>query len=301
MSAHGRIVILVLGGIVVAGLLALARRDAAVSDALRQAIASEATMHQRLQTEFAAAQTRRLTPAPSAPTVKVKVQTAASASPQRQRPIGISDVARQNPQIWNDFLSLKRVEYRGYYAAFFRRSGITTAQRERILEILAQGLTRSVDIGSAAKAKDLSYDDPVVQKLHKDSEHQTNAELAEFLGPARYSELERFQRAEQVRGFVDGLAVQVAEFAPLTAQQADRLEVAIAAASPEFREGKRAQAKTLEWEQIDLQEKEILTPQQYSVWARGSAHNPLSGSRRDLELEAAYDRAIAKVKAQGGG
>lgn len=301
MNARGPVLVLAFGGIIAAGLLGWAWRDAAASEAIREAIATETVVQQRLRRELSAAQKLRAEHAAAIPAASATVQAAVQSGPDRPRPVEISEAARENPQMWNDMLNLKRVEYRGYYAAYFRRSNVTAEQRERILEILAQGLTRSVDIGAAAKAQDLSFDDPLIQKLHKDAERQTDAEMAEYLGPSHYAELERFQRTEQIRGFVDGLAVQVAAFAPLTAQQADRLEEAIAAASPEFREGKRAQAKTLEWEQIDRQAKEILTPQQYAMWARGSAHNPKSGSRRDLELEAAYDRAIAKAKAQGGG
>lgn len=301
MNARKPIAILALGGLVAAGLLGWAWREARAGAALRQAIALEAETQQRLRAELAAA---RKNPAARAPVVPVASVTAAApaaapATPKRVRPLSLSDAASENPQMWNDFLALKRVEYRGYYAAYFRRSGLTAEQRERVLDILARGLTHSVDIGAAARARDMSFEDPLVEKLQQDAKRQTDAELAEYLGSTRYAELERFQRTEQVRGFVDGLAVQVAEFAPLTAQQADRLEEAIAAASPEFRAGKHAQAKTLEWAEIDRQAKAFLTPQQHVMWLRGSAHNRVGGSRRHLELSAAYERAVAKAKGDG--
>ena len=297
MSTHKPILILALGSIVTAGLLGWAWREAAALDALRRVIVVERDMQQRLQAELTAAQKRPPARAATNATASATEPTAA----RRERPPSLADAARENPQMWNDFISLKRVEFKGYYAAFFRRSGLTTEQRERVLEILTQDLTRSVDIGAAARAKDMSFDNPLVRKLYDEAKSQTDAELADYLGQARYAELERFQRTEQVRGYVDGLAVQVAEFAPLTAQQADRLEEAIADASPEFRAGQRAQPRTLEWAEIDRQAKEILTPAQYAMWARGSAHNPLGGSRRDQEFQAAYERAIPKAKAQGGG
>lgn len=303
MSTRGPILILTFGSVVAAGLLGWAWREARARDALRQAIAAESATQQRLRAELGAAQERRVVQTPKTAEAAPATVAAAPAQPppRRARPLGLAEVARDNPQLWNELLGLKRVEYKGYYASYFRRSGLTAEQRERVLEILAEGLTRGVDIGAAAKAKDISFEDPLIEKLQREAQRQTDAELAEYLGPARYAELERFQRTEQVRGFVDGLAVQLAEVAPLTAQQADRLADVIAAASPEFRDGKRAQSNTLEWVEIDRQAKEFLTPQQYSVWQRGSAHNPIGGSRRNLELEAAYERAIAKVKAQGGG
>ncbi|HEY1109674.1 MAG TPA: hypothetical protein VGE76_13595 [Opitutaceae bacterium] len=297
MNVRRAVAILALGGLVAASLLGWAWREARAGAALRQAITRETETQQRLRAELAAARKRLVAHAPAAPVASVTA--AAPAPPQRVRPPSLSDAASENPQMWNDFIALKRVEYRGDYAAYFRRSGLTALQRERVLDILARGLTDSVDIGAAARARDMSFEDPLVEKLQQDVKRQTDAELAEYLGPARYAELERFQRTEQVRGFVDGLAVQVAEFAPLTAQQADRLADAIAAASPEFRAGKHAQAKTLEWPEIDRQAKTFLTPQQHAMWMRGSAHNPIGGSRRHLELSAAYQQAVAKAKGDG--
>lgn len=301
MSARKPILILALGAIVAAGLLGWAWRHTWAREALRRAIAVERATQMHLQAELAAARKLGAVKVANIPVAGGAIPATEPTAPKRERLPSLADAAREHPQLWNDFISFKRVELKGDYAAFFRRAGLTAEQRDRVLEILAQGLARDVDIGAAARAKDMSFDDPLVRKLHEEAKSQTDAQLAEYLGPARYAELERFQRTEQVRGYVDGLAVQVAEFAPLSPQQADRLEEAIAGASPEFRVGQRAQPQTLEWAEIDRQAKEILTPAQYAMWVRGSAHNPIGGSRRDLEFRAAYERAIAKAKAQGGG
>lgn len=303
MKSRRSFSILAGGVLVAAGLLLWGEHGARASDALRQAIAREAAAQQRLRAELSAAQKRLVVPMSNAPAARTAEPSAlpTSKTPPRERPPILANVASENPQMWNDFLSLKRIEYRRGYAAYFRRAGLRQEHCERVLDILIQGLAASVDIGAAVAAKNMSSDDPLAEELQKDAESQTEATLAEYLGPAHYGELERFRRTLQVRGFVDGLAVQLAEIAPLTTQQADRLEEVIAAASPEFRAGRHAQPQTLEWAEIDRQARDVLTPQQLALWLRGSAHNTASGSRRALELSAAYWRAIEKAKAQGGG
>jgi len=226
-----------------------------------------------------------------------------AALPPRIRPRSFSDLARDNPQLWNEFIRSKRAEFSRFYLPLLQRMQVSAQQREKFVDILTEWLARSTDISAAAKARGLEYDDPVIKALSAESEKRMKAELEALLGPAAYREYETFERAMPARGYVDGLAVQLAATAPISAQQADRLERALAETNPTFAGGGRAEPGAMDWVEADRRAKEILPSEQFAVWQRGVAHNTFGGSRRAQELEAVYRRAVERakeaVKAQG--
>src|SRR5688572_21027399 len=181
------------------------------------------------------------------------------AFPPRTRAPGLVDLARDNPQLWNEFIRSKRVEMGRFFLPVMQRLKLTLAQRERLKDIMTDELARSSDIHPAGTAQGLAYEDPALVKLRADSSAQRQRELTELLGPVGLKEFEDFERATPMRGAVDGFAVQIARIAPLTSQQADQLERALAQSNAEYRKGKHAVAKALDWEQADRLAQAILT------------------------------------------
>ena len=175
-------------------------------------------------------------------------------------------------------------------------AGFDAGAAAAVREILAADIARGSDIGAAADAQGLSHTDPAIVALREQSDQQRTRELAELLGPAGFAAYERFQRAIPVRGFVDGLAEQLAWTAPLSGRQADELEQALADSSEAYRSGKAADPKTVEWERVDRAAERILSPGQLAVWQQGTAHNRFGGSRRDQELETVYRRAVQRMQ-----
>ena len=245
------------------------------------------------QTRAAAGATMAATPvsAPAAPSSPDK-----AAFPPRIRAPGLVDLARDNPQLWNEFIQSKRVEMGRFYLPLMQRLQLTPAQRERLKDIMTDELARTSDIHSAGTAQGLGYEDPALVKLRADSSAQRKRELAELLGPVGLKEFEHFERATPMRGAVDGFAVQVARIAPLTSQQADQLERALAQSNAEYCKGNHADIKALDWEQADRLVQNILTPQQFDIWKLGVAHNTFGGPRIEQELQHTYERAIERGK-----
>lgn len=302
-AAH---VILAAASIVTIGLLLVAwnthRSMAAVQSKLADAtgrqskLLAEVQRARRLAFDAAAAAT--VAPAPAAG-VNQPASTA-SPLPPRMRPPGLLDFARENPQVWNEFIQSKRAEIGRLYLPVLHRLNFPRQQQERFKDIMTAEVARGTDIGAAADAQGLTFTDPAISALREQSEKQRKNELLQLLGPAGYREFEAYERALPVRGFVDGLATQLATTTPLTPLQADQLERALAESNEAYRKGNRADPSQMDWSSADRRVREILTPAQFAVWQLGTAHNPQGGSRQAQELQAVYDRAVQRMKEAEG-
>lgn len=236
-------------------------------------------------------------PAPPPP---AEIAKPAAAFPARTRPPGLLDLARDNPQLWNEFIASKRAELGRLYLPLAQRLHLTPEQREKLKDVFAADVARGSDIGAAAQAQGLTQDDPTIVALREKAKEQRRADLKALLGAAGYREFELFERAIPVRGYVDGLAVELAATAPLSGQQADLLERALAETNESYRNGKHADPAAVDWESIDRRAREILTPQQFAVWQQGFAHNMFGGSRHDQELKKVYLQAVQRAKEAAG-
>jgi hypothetical protein len=282
------------------GLGGVAIRAGRAKAGMERQLAIARAESERLDAEWRALQSRAAASAASA-SASVSAPAAASkpdqaAFPPRIRAPGLVDLARENPQLWNEFIQSKRVELGRFYLPVMQRLELTSAQRERLKDIMADELARSSDIFAAGTAQGLAFEDPALVKLRADSSVQRQRELNELLGPVGLREFEDFERATPMRGAVDGFAVQVARIAPLTSLQADQLERALAQSNAEYRKGKHADPKALDWEQADRLAETILTPPQFEIWKLGVAHNSFGGPRIQQELQLTYERAMERAK-----
>jgi hypothetical protein len=244
----------------------------------------------------------RMTPSPSAaPAANANQAMIAdprqkSASPApRKPPPGLLDLARENPQLPDLFVANQRAEMQQRYGVLFQNLQLTPAQQEKFKDAMADHVTRGGDIGAAAKEKGLNFDDPVIKQLHEESQKQLESELKSLLGEQAFLAYQQFEFSVPVRGFVDGLAVQLATVEPLTADQAAQLAQALVDASPEFRRGERSDPKTVDWRMVDRAAQRFLSPLQFASWQLGVAHNRTGGSRTDQELTRVYEAAKAKA------
>jgi hypothetical protein len=228
--------------------------------------------------------------APVAPAAAAK-----PAFPPRTLGPGLTDLARDNPQLWTEFIQAKRIEMGRFFLPVMQRLNLTPAQRERVKDILADELARGADINTAGNAQGLPFEDPALAKLRADSNAQRKRELTDVLGTAGLKEFEDFERATPLRGAVNGFAVQVARSAPLTSQQADQLERALAQANAAYQRGEHGLAEAVDWDEADRSARAILTPQQFEIWKLGVAHNSFGGARIEQELHRVYDRALARA------
>jgi hypothetical protein len=259
-----------------------------------------------LQTELIRAQAAasRSVSGEKPPPSATSVDTSTSDTPAR-RPIlrapGLVDLARDNPGLWNEWIEAKKAEFAQRYGPLLQRLRLSPEQRARFKEIMAAATARSVDIAAAMDAQLLSRNDPTIVALTKQSEMQTDTDLTALLGPPGLAVFKEYQRTIQVRGLMDGLAVQLAGIEPLSAQQADRLAEVMAFASPAFRSGGQAVTADVDWPSVDEHAKSILSPAQFEIWRQGTAHNPYGGSRQEVEFTKLYDQTVKAMKATGRG
>ena len=240
-------------------------------------------------------------PATAAKPASAAAPTQPAAFPPRSKPPGLLDFARENPQLLNEFIAFQKAQLAPRYGSLFQRLNLSPEQREKFKDIKVAAAARSSDIAAAADAQGLRRDDPAIATLRENSERRAEAELAALLGDAGMRELKEHERTANVRGFADGLAVQTAATEPLGAMQADELTRVLAAASASYRGGNHADSRDIDWAAVDAQARSFLTRAQFEVWRRGTAHNPLGGSRANLELQRVYAEAVKAAKRSGGG
>lgn len=305
---HSRRILLIFAGVVCLALLFLVYCTWKEREELQlqQIVAwkRKAVLQSELR-RFAQAAAARVETHPESPVVPPpspsKIETPAPR-PVLRTP-SLADVARDNPGLWNEFISSKKAELAQIYGPLFQSLSLSTEQREQFKVIMAAGTARSTDIAAAVDAKQLSRDDPIIAKLYQQSADQTQSELASLLGETGLIQFKEYQRTIQVRGFADGLAIQLAAVEPLSGLQGDRLTSALASTSAGFLRGGLATSADMNWSSADEQARSILTPTQFAIWEQGTAHNPYGGSRKDVELKKFYDQAVkanAMKPADGG-
>ena len=107
----------------------------------------------------------------------------------------------------------------------------------------ADGLRRLISAMMRVVRRTGAGSNTALKKLRDESQKQMETELAALLGEAGFRAYQDFGRTTQVRGFVDGFAVQMATTDPLTPAQAEQLSRALMAASPSFQQGAVADPK----------------------------------------------------------
>lgn len=287
--------LLVAGGLGLGWWIVATRGDIAELDArLVAARARQAKVQallQQIKTRPSSALANATTPA-AKDGKKAKPATAA----RDPGPLSFYDFARDDPKLMNLWIAFKRSDYRQLFGPLLEQLKLSGAQREKFADILSAQVARDTDIGFAARVQGLEPGDPVIKKLYADSQQQQDRELAAFLGDAGFQTYKEYERTLAVRGYVDGLAVQVAESDPLSAAQAEQLAQAlIAHSSPRANdEGRHADPASVDWPAVDQEAERFLTPSQLAAWKLGLTSNSFGGSRADQELKKAYETAKAK-------
>jgi hypothetical protein len=216
----------------------------------------------------------------------------ASAGPA-PRPLGLMDLAPDNPQLVNLWIASKRAECQQLYGVLFQKLHLTPAQQETFKDIFAGGIARDADIATAARIEGLKRSDPVVAKLSGDASADQDRELLALLGESGFRAYQDFDRAVPVYGFVDGFAMQTAATEPLTPAQADALRQALIDASPSYLKGARADPAAVDWSSVDRVAQSVLSPTQFAAWKLGVASNAFGSSRVFLELQKVFESAKA--------
>lgn len=221
---------------------------------------------------------------------KAAAPTGAQSAPgPRPAAPGFLDIAYNDPQLMNLFITSKKSELQQRYVALFQRLNLTAADRDAFKAILSAGIARGIDLAAASHARGLPQTDPVFVKLREDSDRQTDTELASLLGVAGLAEFKDFNRTTTVRRFVDGFASQLGSSEPLQPAQAEQLARTLANASSAYRKGGSAVTQGMDWAAVDREAPTYLTRGQLAAWDLRVAQN-----KAELQLEKIYDAASAR-------
>jgi hypothetical protein len=260
----------------------------------------------RLTTELQRAKKKVPPPAASTKSEPAPVPTvpadAKPGTPDRpQRPPDFMDVARDNPQLMNLWIAMQRSQLQRRYGVLFQALNLTPVQREKFKDIIAAKVARETDIGAAAKAQGLEYNDPVIKKLADDSQQRMETELLAELGEKNFQAYQEFDSTASLREFVGGFAVQMAMTDPLTPTQAGHLTKALIDATPAVEASRYVDPGKVNWSMVDRVAERVLSPTQFAAWKLGVANNPAGGSRLDQELKKVYETAKANTQKKPGG
>jgi hypothetical protein len=192
----------------------------------------------------------------------------------RAPPIGSDSTSGQDIRVWamndaelqNLYLAAERASLAGRYAALWEELGLSTAQAEKLADLIMWRDEQRLDITAIVRTKGLTPQDSTVARLRARTDHAFHASVAGLLGEEAYQEIARYERALPVWQFVNQFAGAVAlEGQPLTGAQAARLTATLADASPPYRAGGEADPNTIEWTGVLTESAAILTePQQIS-------------------------------------
>lgn len=247
------------------------------------------------------------------PPAKSSAETAAASKvvpPASGRTI--TDIISNDPKAEVLMLRWQRAVVALEFGPFFRTRGISPEQIRKFEDNWVKRAERDIDLRAAEKLQD-ETGRKAMAALRQQSKDEYEAAQAELLGPENYQRLEEYNRTEVVRNVVVlGLAGSAAlEGIPLSAQQGDQLwRAALAAAAPDASAKAGEQlVRAIDWEALDAQARQILTPAQFALFQSGAALSGF-GSRWRYRLDVLASRAqqaeaagpeSPTVKPSGGG
>lgn len=220
----------------------------------------------------------------------------ANASAAQQSPPGrprtMYDLISGDPRLEALELRRQRASVHQDYGEFFLARGLAPAQVEKFAENWVKWTERGMDLNAVARVQD-EAGKQTVAALQQKAKEDYDAAQAALLGPDLYRQLLDYERTIPMRNIVvRGLAGAAAmEGVPLTAGQGDQLlQAAMSAARAEAGAKPYDLIATVDWDAFDAQARQILTPEQFTLF---STLAPPSGfsSHWKYKLDAAVRRA----------
>ena len=264
--------------------LEAAMRERARADMTMREAEVRITVAEKAQADAQAAldALRAEKPAPPAPAAPAR----ASAPPAPNT----RELLAKDPMLQALFVASSRARLAQEYGPFFASLNLTPAQIEQFNANAMKAQEQMVDLNSAAQAQG-PESRQAVATLQKKVNDELLAAQSALLGPEAYQQLKDYERSGQARMAVDGLVGSATlEGMPLSAAQVAQLTSAIANATSRFPSGGRADLTTANWEAVEAQARQILSPAQFELF-RSAAPINAGASRWYLQFDAAVARA----------
>ena len=179
-------------------------------------------------------------------------------------------------------------EYQPFYAA----RHLVPDQIEKLQAAMIQRQEQLMDLAGASTTEGPQARD-AIETLRTNINADYEAAARSIIGNDGWEELRNYERARPAWALVERLAGAAAvDGVPITAEQAEKMSRAVAAASARFENGGSVELATVAWEKADAVAREVLTPTQFELYWQGL--------RAESQLDAAIARALAAEKPTNG-
>jgi len=186
------------------------------------------------------------------------------------------------PEMVTDYNRARTLER---YGLLFQRLGFTRTQIEQFQQLIAQGPSSGLGWHTAEQAPIACFNVGPVGFTNAEMEDRIHG----LLGDSGYQQYQEFNRLAPAREFVTGLAGMTASTAaPMTSAQAYQLTQILAQNSPDYRDGKRVNSDSIDWDAVLPAAEKFLSPQQLV-------------SLGNLRLQTLYQKLLGRAANQAEG
>lgn len=211
-------------------------------------------------------------------------QLAATTGPNTTTTVSLSDedrmaqMAAKNPELLNLLIRVQTLQTTPEFGGFERQLGMSEEKAHTFEQILNDSWSEWAKNQVERVRQGLKQEDPEATALTNPIIERRYARLAEFLGPADYAALRRYEAAADQRAMAKELAGALSFTTPLSADQTDKLVQA-------FAPGDSPEAAT-DWNRAMLTAEAFLSPPQIAE---------LGNYRAYRETQAAITKFLAQA------
>jgi hypothetical protein len=209
------------------------------------------------------------------------------------QPRTMSEIIANDPKAEVLMLRWQRSVVLLEYGPFFRAQAMSPEQIKKFQDNWVKRTEQNIDLAAAARAQD-EAGRQTVNQLQAQAKADYEASQIELLGAEGWRQLQEYDRTVVVRNIVVfGFAGAAAlEGTPLTAQQGDQLwRAALTSASQDPKISGEQLVVTIDWEKLDTQARQILSPAQFAVFTTTAYPSGFS-PRGKYQLDAVIRRAL---------
>ncbi len=238
-------------------------------------------------------------------TTRSPVPPATAAAPESSVPPGETNGPRaanslmewlEDPKVQVLFLAHERANLAVSHGPFFQTQGLTAGEIERIKDLIVRSRANQHDLSELHRLQGRDLNAPEMRAQRDRDKAEIEAGLIAVLGEKRYARFQDYARALEVRVHVGEFAGTAAvEGVPLTRETADALVETLAAATPQFSLGGKAERSRIDWKKVETDVATLLTPAQLNLY------QPSGGKKRAGQRSDAVWEALRRVRKEMAG
>jgi hypothetical protein len=206
-----------------------------------------------------------------------------------------------DPQFQALWAAAEADEYVRLYLPFFRRSGLSAEQIERLRAEYLRGRLMRLDLAAIRRAGGLSSRDSAIAAQEKEAAEARRAVEIAVLGEAGVERMREWERTFPVRSVAMNFAGRaMLASVPLSSDQVERMVDVLAKSGPKAQTG-RYSFSTVNWEASKRAAREVLSPEQHAFFAIEAERQRTAAECRRMVESAKRLRAQQRVDGASDG